>query len=150
MRDPLPVRNSEGPSALPTSRSSINGDPTAPLPDPRRRIRSCALARRETRNEASLNWGSAPDPGIFQGIALAFDDSCQQCPGPRQDRGTNRASSTRLRSGYPLSGCVPALPDSVSPDRETMHYESYANNTQNNTEEKPDGEVLLSMMEKSS
>jgi len=39
---------------------------------------------------------------------MASDDNCRQRPD---------ALSAHRRPGYPLSGCVPAEPDSVSPDR---------------------------------
>ena len=39
----------------------------------------------------------------------------KDCPAGSHQQGS-RVSSTHPRSGYPLSGCFPAEPDSVSPD----------------------------------
>ena len=103
---------------------------------------ACATSGSEKGSDTSLNRGAAPDPGIFQGIALAFDDSKQQCPGPiRKNRGINGASSTRHRSGYPLSGCVPAAPDSVSPDELTLCTTKNLQTRLGGTQQTTDGEV---------
>jgi hypothetical protein len=130
---PLPTPQSRGPRALPTSRSSLLGDPTASFRDSRRRIPSLAQMRREKRNRACLSWGSAPDPGISQGMTLAFDDSKQQCPGPNERTG---ASTERHRRAFDLTAklCTTEKPKTrLGRTRKTT-----------------DGEVYLSLRGKSS
>lgn len=59
-------------------------------------------------------WGSAPDPGIFEAWAPVFQGELKR---PRYVAAAGRVPWTHRRSGYPSSGCVPAAPDSVSPDQ---------------------------------
>ena len=53
------------------------------------------------------------------GVRGTLDGRQQKSPNGVGRRGC-RASSTRPRSGYPSSGCVPAEPDSVSPDNSSV------------------------------
>jgi len=55
-------------------------------------------------------WGSAPDPGIFRGMAPVFQGLGRK---PRCGWATGQVPWTHRRLGYPLPGCVPAEPDSV-------------------------------------
>jgi hypothetical protein len=86
--------------------------------DPRRRIHSIWPRRPKTRKQSFITWGSAPDPGIFAGIALAFDETTkQQCPGPYQRTG---ASTERHRRAIDL--VIPrrvASPQSPTPFHQT-------------------------------
>ena len=89
-----------------------------PRPNPCRRIRTTSPRQTETKIQSFLDWGSAPDPGIFPGIALAFDDTTkQQCPGPYDRTG---ASKERHRRAIDLA--IPrrvASPQSPTPFRQT-------------------------------
>lgn len=89
-----------------------------PTPNPSRRIRSISPRRIGKQNQSFLDWGSAPDPGIFKGIALAFDDTTkQQCPDPYDRTG---ASTERRRRAIDLT--IPrrvASPQSPTPFRQT-------------------------------
>ena len=89
-----------------------------PRPNPSHRIRSISTGWTEKGNQSFLDWGSAPDPGIFPGIALAFDDTAkQQCPDPYDGTG---ASTERHRRAIDLA--IPrrvASPQSPTPFRQT-------------------------------
>ena len=76
--------------------------------------------------DCSEDWilGLCPSPQDFQrhisGVRLiktkmASDNNCWQRPD---------ALSAHRRPGYPLSGCVPAEPDSVSPGNPTLSSKS--------------------------
>ena len=96
------------------------------------------------RNEASLIWGAAPDPEIFQGITPAFDDSTSNAPTPLGAGAFNSASSTRRRSGYPSAGCVSAEPASVSPDACEYPSQSYRRQPQRRIwSTKPTGKGMI-------
>ena len=86
--------------------------------DPCVRIRSIWLRRPAKRNQSFLYPGSAPDPGIFRGIALAFDNTTkQQCPDPCDRTG---ASKERHRRAIDLA--IPrrvASPQSPTPFHQT-------------------------------
>ena len=79
---------------------------------------STARARpAEKWNENFFDWGSAPDPEIFKGIALAFDDPKQLCPGPNERTG---ASTERHRRAIDLViPCRVASPQSPTPFHQT-------------------------------
>jgi transposase len=58
---------------------------------------------------------------IFSGMTQASDGQNQQRPlAGSETRQGPRTPSACLRPGYPLSGCVPAEPDSVSPDKSSI------------------------------
>jgi transposase len=80
-----------------------------PLADYGQLVRA-ALLKPESCGNAAVDF-SRHRSGV-RGVA---DDRQQQSPGGIGRQGCG-ASSTRPRSGYPSSGCVPAEPDSVSPD----------------------------------
>ena len=106
---------------LPHTRSSLSGDPAVSGYDAGYRIQSLAPLERENKEPNLLDWGSAPDPGIFQGMTPVVNNTNNSAPIPRENRGTYGTSLTHRRSGYPSPGCVPAVPDSVSPDNDTMY-----------------------------
>jgi hypothetical protein len=74
-------------------------------------------------------WGSAPNPGIFGGIApesngvkeKASYEVCRKKP-------SSDVPSAPRRLGYPLSGCVPAEPDSVLPSISNVTVGGYFGN----------------------
>ena len=49
-----------------------------------------------------------------------MSDGGERGPRPPEPSGASEAPSAHRRPGYPLSGCVPAEPDSVSPGRGTV------------------------------
>jgi len=52
--------------------------------------------------------------GDFQGMALVSNGGVGEAPGGLNHQGPDAPLAHR-RAGYPLSGCVPAEPESVSP-----------------------------------
>jgi transposase len=67
---------------------------------------------------AALGRGAASPQG-FRRHSSGVRDSYEKSPSGTCHQGSG-ASSTRPRSGYPLSGCSPAEPDSVSPDTPSL------------------------------
>ena len=61
--------------------------------------------------------GALPQTPGFCEACLGCSMGCRKRTAPDAVQPGQLALSTHPRSGYPLPGCVPAEPDSVSPDK---------------------------------
>ncbi len=74
-------------------------------------------ARTLTKEQDILDWGAAPDPGIFRGIALAFDDTPKKrCPDPSRGAGAPGRHRRAVDLAIP---CQVASPQSLTLFRQT-------------------------------
>jgi len=139
-RSPLSVARIQGSQSLADLEIAAPGRPCE-VDSRSARLNPLRLPRAaQKRNRASSDWGSAPDPGIFRGMTPVSDGTAQtRRPRAIQLAQGPDAPSAHRRSGYPLSGCVPAEPDSVSPDRDTLHHGGTKRKTRTNQETQPMG-----------
>jgi hypothetical protein len=86
----------------------------APSRPARRMLPRLGYPAEASRARRCRAWGSAPNPGIFGGTAPMSNGTEKTAPGALRHQGPDTPLAHR-RPGYPLSGCVPAEPDSVSP-----------------------------------
>lgn len=104
-------------------------------------MRSCAnLSRRArtsyTREANQTPWGSAPNPGIFLGIA-GSSNVCDAVDQPYEKWPTEMADQSHTRfsvpdKAIPWRGCIPAEPASASPCNTKLHKNLEVTNVFNN------------------